>query len=307
MREGNRTLVNVDGKTYPSIFKAAVEIGCNYSWLWCRLRAGQATIKGRRVTLARTEKTQTRRNTMKKAMTITLTNCKGGTGKTSLSTFLAEQLLALGKKVLVVDLDPNCSISEIYGYVLKDSNSKALMSGLKTEPYTVKTSAAGGALDLIPSDLNLGQLANIIDTQIKIQLKKQGFVERYDYIILDPPGTWNSQTRNAVFAADSVIVVGKCSPLDFEATRNYIAMLSECGIEADTTVVCNAYSAQRDPDKILDKYREAFGGLLLPAPVPEMTSLKRLAYDPEYRIRADIAEKLRAFVRAATLETEDAE
>lgn len=52
MRGGSGTLVLVDGTAYPSIFKAAVEIGCNYSWLWCRLRAGRAvTIKGRRVAL----------------------------------------------------------------------------------------------------------------------------------------------------------------------------------------------------------------------------------------------------------------
>ena len=48
-------------------------------------------------------------------MIITITNGKGGTGKTTLGTFLAEWLYAHGHKVLVVDCDPNCSISEIYG------------------------------------------------------------------------------------------------------------------------------------------------------------------------------------------------
>lgn len=233
-------------------------------------------------------------------MTITITNGKGGTGKTTLNTFLAEYLYAHGQKVLVVDLDPNCSISEIYGKVLCDQNTRQLLTGKEVAPYTLKTAENGAELAIIPSDLDLDMLSNIIDTQLKFQLRKQGFLSRYDYIIIDPPGTWNAQTRNAVFAADTVVVVGKCSPLDHAATQNYIAKLTECCLEADVTVVCNSYSAQSDPDGIWAQYQESFGELLLPTPVPKMTSLMRLTNNPAYRIRADLADRLLPFIHAAT-------
>lgn len=233
-------------------------------------------------------------------MNITITNGKGGTGKTTLGTYLAEWLCSHGQSVLIVDLDPNCSMSEIYGKVLCDRTSRHLLTGKHTEPYHLRDDESGGLLDIIPSDLDLDMLANITDTQLKVQLKKQGLAERYDFVLIDPPGTWNAQTRNAVFAAHSVVIAGKCSPLDFAATSNYIAKLTDCALEADVTVVCNGYNAQNDPDQIWPRYQEAFGDYLLATPVPKMNSLKRLAENPRYRIRADLAERLLPFVNAAT-------
>ena len=234
-------------------------------------------------------------------MKITITNGKGGTGKTTLNIFLALWLYERGKKVLLIDLDPNCSLSEALGKVLQEQNSKILLTGREVTPYTLKKSENGAILDLIPSDLDLDMLANITDMQLKMQLKKQGFTDRYDYILIDPPGTWNAQTRNAVFASESVIVVGKCSPLDFAATQNYIQKLQDCCIDSDVTVVCNSYNAASDPDNIWQRYQETFGELLLKEPVPKMNSLKRLMNNPEYHIRSDLESRLLPFVNAATL------
>ena len=55
-----------------------------------------------------------------------------------------------------------------------------------------------------------------------------------------------------------MIVVGKCSPLDFAATQNYIQKLQDCCIDSDVTVVCNSYNAASDPDNIWQKYQETF-------------------------------------------------
>ena len=234
-------------------------------------------------------------------MKITITNGKGGTGKTTLNLFLALWLFKHNYNVLLVDLDPNCSLSEALGKVLQEQNSKVLLTGRNVIPYTIKKSD-NAELALIPSDLDLDMLANITDMQLKMQLKKQGFVDRYDFILIDPPGTWNAQTRNAVFAADNVVVVGKCSPLDFTATQNYIQKLQDCCLDADVCVVCNSYNAASDPDNIWDKYKEAFGDFLVGEPVPKMNSLKRLMNNPDYQIRSDLELRLYDFINAATLE-----
>lgn len=233
-------------------------------------------------------------------MTITITNGKGGTGKTTLNTVLAEWLYAQGKKVLLVDCDPNCSMSEIYDFVLQDKTTRHLLSGKETEPYIIRKAENGGELAIIPSDLDLDMLANITDTQLKIQLRKQNFVSRFDFILIDPPGTWGAQTRNAVFAADRIIIAGKCSPLDFAATSNYVAKLQDCGLDADVTVVCNGYNSLNDPDGIWPRYQAAFGEFLLSSPIPKMNSLKRIVENPGYRIRADLAERLLPFIHAAS-------
>ena len=75
-------------------------------------------------------------------MIITTTNKKGGTGKTTLNTLLAEFLYQHGQKVLIIGLDPNCSISEVYGKVLQDQNSKLLLTGREVLVETeLKTSS----------------------------------------------------------------------------------------------------------------------------------------------------------------------
>ncbi len=201
----------------------------------------------------------------------------------------------------MIDLDPNCSLSEVMGKVLLDQNSKLLLTGREVNPYMVKEDETGAKLDIIPSDLDLDMLSNITDMQLKIQIKKLGFDKDYDFILIDPPGTWNAQTRNAVFCSDSIAIVGKCSPLDFAATSNYIQKLSDCCLDSDVTVICNSYNAASDPDNILDQYRESFGDFFLPYPVPKMNSLKRLMNNPDYHIRSDLEERLLPFVKAVTL------
>jgi len=105
-------------------------------------------------------------------MIITITNGKGGTGKTTLNIFLALWLSRHNFKTLLIDLDPNCSASEALGKILCDQNSKQLLTGRTVKPYQIKKFDGKGCLDLIPSDLNLDMLSNITDMQLKMQLRK---------------------------------------------------------------------------------------------------------------------------------------
>lgn len=233
-------------------------------------------------------------------MTICISNGKGGTGKTTLNTYLAEFLYNHNQKVLIIDLDANCSISEIYNFVLKEKTSRMLLTGIEVEPYTVKENGKGGSLSIIPSDLNLSMLANIKDTQLKFQIRKQEFEKKYDYVLVDPPGTWNAQTRNAVFASNTVIVVGKCSPLDFAATSNYLNELQECCLDAEVFVVCNAFNSARDPNNIWQKYQECFGQFLLPEPIPLLNTFQKIVFDPGYKVQSNVANRLYNFVKTVT-------
>ena len=74
------------------------------------------------------------------AKIITTSNGKGGTGKTTLNTFIAETLFAHGFSVLLIDLDHNCCLSEMYGFELQDETSKSFLSGTMVKPYNIKKS-----------------------------------------------------------------------------------------------------------------------------------------------------------------------
>lgn len=233
-------------------------------------------------------------------MILTTTNKKGGTGKTTLNTLLAEFLYRHGQKVLVIGLDPNCSISEVYGKVLQDRNSKLLLTGRDVEPYLLKEHSNGGTLSIIPEDLDLSMLSNIMDTKLKLEIRRQNLAQKYNYIIIDPPGTWNAQTRNAVFAADTIIVSGKCSPLDYKATLQYMDTLQDCCLESDVFVVCNAYNKQRDPGNIWEQYQQTFKDFLISEPIPLVNSFQKLVQNPEYTIPASVEKRMKNFIATVT-------
>lgn len=233
-------------------------------------------------------------------MILTTTNKKGGTGKTTLNTLLAEFLYRHGQKVLIIGLDPNCSISEVYGTVLQDQNSKLLLTGRNVEPYLLKKHANGGTLSIIPEDLDLSMLSNIMDTKLKVEIRRQNLEQKYDYIIIDPPGTWNAQTRNAVFAADTIIVSGKCSPLDYKATLQYMDTLQDCCLESEVFVVCNSYNKNRDPGNTWNQYQQTFSDFLITEPIPLINSFQKLVQNPEYTIPANVEKRMMNFIQTVT-------
>ena len=116
-------------------------------------------------------------------MIITTTNKKGGTGKTTLNTLLAEFLYQHGQKVLIIGLDPNCSISEVYGKVLQDQNSKLLLTGREVQPYLLKEHTSGGTLSIIPEDLDLSMLSDSLIIVYFIKLLKRNPAITYNIII----------------------------------------------------------------------------------------------------------------------------
>ena len=225
------------------------------------------------------------------AKVLTTSSWKGGTGKTTLNVLTAETLAKRGKKVLIIDLDSNCSISACYEALFKDHTSKDFISGQQWEVYPAK-----GNIDIIPADLQIGLLNNIMDSQLKIILRKSGLLEKYDYVIIDPPGYWGPHTRNAIFAADVLVVSGTCSRLDFEATNNYFDMLQQCCIEADTYVVVNAFSLKTNGPGVYEKYREKFADYLIPEPLPYIQSLKKLTANINYELHPSVKVRLEKYV-----------
>lgn len=231
--------------------------------------------------------------------TLTLSSWKGGTGKTTLATVIAETLVKAGKRVLIIDVDPNCSISETYGKVLCDANSKQLYFGIAVNPYIVKENGTG-KLGIIPSDLDIALMANMADTTLKNQIQKAGYANDYDFCIIDPPGNWCAHTRNAIYASDRLIITGTCSALDFRATQNYFEQLVNCGIEIDTSIVVNRFNARANQPGILEQYQESFKDFLFPDVIPDIRSLRLLTSDPNYILHPSVQSRFNGFIQAAT-------
>jgi len=230
-------------------------------------------------------------------MIITNSSWKGGTGKTTLAALEAAELAARGFRVLIVDLDPNCAISQIFGVTFRDYSTLEFLTGnwekfKEVYPATEK-------IDIIPGNLNNGLLNNIMDLSLKNALKRSCLTEKYDFIIVDPPGYWGVHTRNAVFAADVLVIPGTCSRIDFEASKLFFRTLQQSGVEADTFVCVNAYNEKSNLPGIWEMYQKEFDNYLLEKPIPYIKSLKRLTNDiKNYALQASVKNRLDFFIQA---------
>lgn len=207
---------------------------------------------------------------------ITFASWKGGTGKTSLATACIETLAKQGKSILVIDLDSNLSISSIYDMIGGKYTSIHLLNGdvLIRQINEVKHNYR---IDFIPSDLKISRLNNISDRVLKNNLSKLPLRD-YDYIFIDPPGTMNALTRNAMVAADKIIIPAMFSDIDFQATKLILEEMEMCGVTADVQIVLNRFDEKRSTPGIEERFRqdEQFKDFLWSGRIPAMRSISRL-------------------------------
>ena len=149
------------------------------------------------------------------AKIIGIVNQKGGTGKTTTATNLAAFLAALGKYILLVDLDPQANATSALGFE-PESIEKNLYHSLVDEIYpeevVKKTNLFG--YDLIPAGSDLAgaaiELVNLPEREFKLFNLLHRVRTNYDYILIDCPPSLGLLTINGLTAADEIIVPVQC-------------------------------------------------------------------------------------------------
>ncbi|WRS28998.1 ParA family protein (plasmid) [Oscillospiraceae bacterium MB08-C2-2] len=146
---------------------------------------------------------------------IAIANQKGGVGKTTTAISFASGLTKLGKKVLLIDFDPQGSLTIGLGSqepaALEHTSAKLLIDNIneqKVEP--VEYIVTGGAIPFIPGNIVLSsvevQLVNVIGREMVLKEALEPFKPMFDYIIIDCMPSLGFLTINALIAANSVII-----------------------------------------------------------------------------------------------------
>jgi|SRR6185312_4591381 len=167
------------------------------------------------------------------AKIICIANQKGGVGKTTTSVNLSAALATMGRKTLLIDMDPQGNASSGLGlkrHEHQDSNIYHVLIGEKTLSEVLQKTrfenlhVASATPDLVGAEIELVDMAH---REYRLKSAIAAVAHKYDYIIIDCPPSLGLLTLNALTAADSFLVPLQC---EYYALEGLSQLLNTAGI-----------------------------------------------------------------------------
>lgn len=218
------------------------------------------------------------------ARVISICNQKGGVGKTTTSVNLGAYLTAMGKYVLLVDLDSQANATVGLGIHLADNGSNiyhSLISDLNPQLSIRKTSLFG--FDILPAAQSLAgatvELVSMEERELRLKKVLNPIRTSYDYILVDCPPSLGLLTINALAASEKIIIPVQCEYYALEGLSQLLKTIDlvRQGLNPDLQVLgvlLTMYDRRNQlSNQVLNEVSKNFPGRVFNAVIPRTVSL----------------------------------
>ncbi|HZX46602.1 MAG TPA: AAA family ATPase [Clostridia bacterium] len=223
---------------------------------------------------------------------IAVFNQKGGVGKTTTNVNLSACIAVRGRKVLVVDIDPQGNTTSGLGIdkkELKKTIYDVLIGEAKAEEVITQTAVEN--LSIIPSSVQLAgaeiELTGFEEREKMLKKALEGIKDEYQYVFIDCPPSLGLLTINALTAADSVLIPIQCEYYALEGVGQLMntIWLVQRGLNPDLKVegvVLSMFDGRTNLSiQVVDEVKRYFKGMVYTTIIPRNV---RLAEAPSYGV-----------------------
>jgi chromosome partitioning protein len=160
---------------------------------------------------------------------ISLVNHKGGVGKTTTTLNLGKALSLCGKRVLLIDIDPQANLS--ISVNIREPKQSIYHSLCEDKKLIIQNIAP--QLDLVPADLKLSEaeakLISGVGGYFKLKKALAPVAQNYDFVLIDCPPSLGILTMNAIIASSEVLIIVQSQFLSVEGLDTILTLLKDLG------------------------------------------------------------------------------
>jgi len=220
---------------------------------------------------------------------IAISSQKGGVGKTTTAVNLGASLAHLGHRVLLIDMDPQGSVSASFGQNRYDIVAGIIDIFIDEVPVSKAIHETGQKnFDFIPTNLwsDVSEKRKLIGIAPKIQLKKvlDPIREDYDFILVDCPPSVGNLTFSALTATDSIIIPIQCEYYALKALGRFLKLTSIIKNEQNPNLRYRGFlltmvdMRNKLTKIVIEKIRYTLQGLVFETMIPRNIRLAEVPY-----------------------------